>query len=111
MLPDDWKGRRYQQFKDSEVFGKLNVHTSGGSIVLNAPTPRVGDMLLINAGSSNVYYNLGISGGDVAVSTSGTMLAAGAERSYNDVGFDVVGLTTSAGVTDIYVHKIYSNRP
>lgn len=110
-LPNDWRGRRFQQFKDVEAFGQIIATTTTGSVVLNAPTARVGDLLIYNAGSGNAFYNLGVSGGDVVTSTSGTQIEAGAKITYEDVGFDVVALITSAGNAQVFIQKIYSNRP
>ena len=110
-LPNDWTGRRYQQFKDTEAFGNIVATDTAGSIVLNTSTPRVGDILIFNSGSGNIYYNLGVSGEAIAVSTSGTLLEAGAKITYNDVGIDVCSFITTGGSAQVYVQKLYSSRP
>jgi len=109
-LPNDKRGREYQFFKDTEAFGSVLAASTTGSVALLLATPRVGDILLFNSGSTDVYYNIGVSGGAVVASTSGTLLEAGAKMSYSDVGFDVVSAITSAGVSKVFVQKIYSAR-
>jgi len=110
VLPPGKREREYQFFKDTEIFGNLLAGTTAGSIVLNTPTPKVGDLFIFNSGSTDVYYNLWTSGVNGGVSTSGTLLEAGAKIVYTDVGFDVIGLITVAGVSKVYAQKIYSSR-
>ena len=110
-LPEDWRGRRYQQFKDAEAFNSIVATNTAGSVTLDTTTPRVGDILIFNSGSGDVHYNMSVSGATAAVSTSGTLLEAGAKITYNDVGFDVCSFITDAGNAKVYVQKLYSSRP
>lgn len=111
-LGKGWRDLEKQKFKDRELFGSVLAASTTGSVALIVnPSEIVGDVLIFNSGSTDVYYNLGTSGAGAISSTSGTLLEAGAKICYNDVGFDVVSAITTAGVSKVYVHKTYSSRP
>jgi len=109
-LPNGLKDRNYGEFKDTELFGSILASNTVGSVVLDSGQPRVGDILVFNSGSTDIYINLWTSGAGLTASTSGTLLEAGAKQVYENVGFDVLGTVTAAGVSKTYMQKLYSSR-
>lgn len=109
-LPLGLRDREYQRFKDTEVFIRDTITASGVNFSFITSTPRVGDILIYNSGSNNIFYNLGISGATVVTSTSGNMLEAGGKVTYDNVGFDIIALTSPSGGAVVFAQKIYSSR-
>ena len=103
--------REYQKFKDKEEFFGITGFGTTGLVTYFSDITHVKDVLLINAGSVLCYYNFGVSGVNTPLtSTSGIPLNAGAERSYNEVGFDWVRIQSATGTGSRAIHIIYDAR-
>ena len=104
--------REFQRFKDKEeFFGNTGFGTTGLGIFFTDQS-HVKDVLIANTGGVKIYYNLGVSGvTTAATSTSGVPLDTGAERVYNEVGFDWLFVKPSgAGAGSVAVHVVYDTR-
>lgn len=100
------KSREYQKFKDKEEFFTVSATSTAGSIVTSDNT-HVRDILLNNTGSTTFFYNLGVSGGGVNVSTSGLQLDPSQLISYGNVGFTTISYKTAASIGELRAHVIY----
>lgn len=105
------KSREYQKFKDKEEFlGNTAISTTGLTVYLTDKV-HVKDWLVLNNGANDMTYNFGVSGVNTAgTSTSGVPFIAGAERTYNDVGFDFISVQSNSGVGSLAYHAIYDTR-